>query len=106
MSLQAAIWAVNLVRAGGTYIPASTLVTRQEDDDPYPDRAARTFKTLTAREFEILDALGRGKANKQIAYELDLAEGTVKVHLSKIMKKTKARNRTEVALMASKRPKS
>ena len=44
-----------------------------------------------------MDALRRGKANKIIAYELNLRESTVKVHVRNIMKKLKATNRTEVA---------
>jgi len=46
-------------------------------------------------------ALRRGKANKVIAYELNMRESTVKVHVRNIMKKLKARNRTEVAFMAN-----
>ena len=43
-----------------------------------------------------MEALRRGKANKIIAYELNLRESTVKVHVRNIMKKVKATNRTEV----------
>ena len=39
-------------------------------------------------------------ANKQIAYELNMSEHTVKVHLRHIMRKLKARNRTEVAVLS------
>jgi hypothetical protein len=42
-------------------------------------------------------SLREGKANKIIAYELNMCESTVKVHVRNIMKKLKARNRTEVA---------
>jgi DNA-binding NarL/FixJ family response regulator len=45
--------------------------------------------------------LRQGKANKQIAYELNMREGTVKVHIRNIMRKLKAKNRTEVAILAS-----
>ena len=44
----------------------------------------------------MLTALREGKANKIIAYDLNMCEGTVKVHVRNIMKKLKARNRTEV----------
>jgi len=47
----------------------------------------------------VVRALCRGKANKVIAYELNMCESTVKVHVRNIMKKLKAKNRTEVAVM-------
>jgi DNA-binding NarL/FixJ family response regulator len=49
----------------------------------------------------VVEALCRGKANKQIAFELGMCESTVKVHVRHIMRKLKARNRTEVAMMVS-----
>jgi DNA-binding NarL/FixJ family response regulator len=52
---------------------------------------------FTAREADVVEALRQGKANKIIAYELNLCESTVKVHIRSIMRKLKATNRTEVA---------
>ncbi|TGV73883.1 response regulator transcription factor, partial [Mesorhizobium sp. M00.F.Ca.ET.158.01.1.1] len=52
---------------------------------------------FTTREAAVVEALRTGKANKIIAYELNLCESTVKVHIRNIMKKLKATNRTEVA---------
>jgi DNA-binding NarL/FixJ family response regulator len=56
---------------------------------------------FTARQTAVVEALRRGKANKIIAYELNMRESTVKVHVRNIMKKLRARNRTEVAFMTS-----
>jgi DNA-binding NarL/FixJ family response regulator len=56
---------------------------------------------FTARQAAVVEALRRGKANKIIAYELKMRESTVKVHVRAIMKKLKARNRTEVAFLAN-----
>jgi len=56
---------------------------------------------FTARQAAVVEALRRGKANKVIAYELNMRESTVKVHVRNIMKKLKARSRTEVAFMAN-----
>ena len=53
---------------------------------------------LTARQIAVGEAIRQGKANKQIAYELDMRESTVKVHIRNIMKKLNAKNRTEVAV--------
>ena len=54
-------------------------------------------KNRTARQAAVVDALRQGKSNKIIAYELNMRESTVKVHVRNIMKKLNARNRTEVA---------
>ena len=54
---------------------------------------------FTQRQAEILDCLRRGMANKLIAYELDMCESTVKVHIRHIMKKLNATNRTQVAYL-------
>ena len=51
----------------------------------------------------MLQALKQGKANKLIAHELNMREGTVKVHVRNIMRKLHAKNRTEVAIWASSR---
>jgi len=56
--------------------------------------------TLTGREVAVLDALFKGKANKVIAHELNVRESTVKVHVRNLIKKFKAKNRTEVAYLA------
>jgi DNA-binding NarL/FixJ family response regulator len=55
---------------------------------------------LTERQMEVVEEIRHGKANKQIAYELKMSEHTVKVHLRHIMRKLKARNRTEVAVLS------
>jgi DNA-binding NarL/FixJ family response regulator len=56
---------------------------------------------FTRRQVAVIDALRKGKANKIIAYELNMCESTVKVHVRNIMKKLNAKNRTEVAYLAS-----
>ena len=49
----------------------------------------------------MVEAIRQRKPNKIIAYELNMCESTVKVHVRAIMKKLKARNRTEVAYLYS-----
>ncbi|NML44531.1 response regulator transcription factor [Ramlibacter sp. G-1-2-2] len=49
--------------------------------------AERRLATLTAREFEVLQHVMSGRLNKQIAYDLDIAEKTVKVHRARAMEK-------------------
>jgi two-component system, NarL family, response regulator len=59
--------------------------------------------SLTGRELHILRLVAGGKANKEIAYELGLSEGTVKSHINAITSKLGVNSRTEAALMAYKR---
>jgi DNA-binding NarL/FixJ family response regulator len=51
---------------------------------------------LTPRQRDVLASLTRGLSNKQIAHELDIAEGTVKIHLAALFAHFGARNRTEL----------
>jgi DNA-binding NarL/FixJ family response regulator len=54
---------------------------------------------FTPRQTAVVESLRRGKANKVIAFELNMCESTVKVHVRNVMRKLKARNRTEVAFL-------
>lgn len=53
---------------------------------------------LSRRETQIVALIRQAKANKEIAYELCLSEGTVKEYLNRIYKKLQVKNRTELAL--------
>jgi DNA-binding NarL/FixJ family response regulator len=55
---------------------------------------------LTAQQLRVLQLLGTGKLNKEIAYELDIAEPTVKVHVSAILQKLKVYSRTQAVVLA------
>jgi len=55
---------------------------------------------LSPRETEILSCLVNGLSNKEIANQLDITEGTVKVHLKGILKKIRVHNRTQAAIWA------
>lgn len=58
---------------------------------------------LTRREAEILTALGTGKANKQIAFDLGVTEQAVKYHLTNVYRKLGAQNRVEALRLAAER---
>jgi DNA-binding NarL/FixJ family response regulator len=102
VSLDVAIEAMRLVRAGGVFVPASSLIASRRSAAEGAVAARQTRHAMfTARQSAVVEALRRGKANKIIAYELNMRESTVKVHVRNIMKKLRAKNRTEVAFMAS-----
>ena len=56
---------------------------------------------LSARELNVLEGLKEGLPNKQIARQLEITEATVKVHVKSILRKTGVRNRTQVAMWAT-----
>ena len=95
VNLNVVVGAISLARAGGLFVPASSLMAVQ----PAKETAATSplCGLLTDRQAAVAEAISRGKPNKVIAYELNLCESTVKVHIRGIMKKLQARNRTEVA---------
>lgn len=61
---------------------------------------------LTEQERRILDLIAAGKSNKLIARELDIAEGTVKVHVKHLLRKLNLRSRVEAAVWAIERKRS
>lgn len=99
MSLKIVSEAIRLVQAGGMYVPASSLLATQRPNEVRGAEPNSRLSGLTHRQLAVLEAVRRGKANKIIAYELNMCESTVKVHLRNIMKKLRARNRTEAAFM-------
>jgi len=92
-----AVEAVRLVCAGGTFAPAATLLSSWRSTNGAD--SAPLIEGFTQRQAQILDCLRRGMANKLIAYELNMCESTVKVHIRNIMKKLSATNRTQVVYL-------
>ncbi|MFE6480522.1 response regulator [Streptomyces rochei] len=70
-------------------------VAVQSDDSPDPRLAS-----LTEREREILEVLGQGWTNTEIAERLHLAESTVKTHVGRILAKTGSRDRVQAVILA------
>ena len=96
LRFEIAIEAVRFVLAGGTYVPIDFLLMSSLPRDP--SEALQPTSGVTARELAVVRAIQRGKSNKVIAYELGMCESTVKVHVRRVMKKLKAKNRTDVAI--------
>jgi DNA-binding NarL/FixJ family response regulator len=88
---------IDLALAGGVFVPASSVFAVRQLLETTSETARPLAGMFTLRQAEVVEALRRGKANKIIAYKLNLRESTVKVHIRNIMKKLKATNRTEVA---------
>jgi two-component system nitrate/nitrite response regulator NarL len=65
--------------------------------------ASRNSAELTDRERDILSCLAAGMSNKLVARELDITEGTVKVHVKNLLKKLNFRSRVEAAVWAVER---
>jgi DNA-binding NarL/FixJ family response regulator len=98
--------AIDLVLAGGVALPEPLLarwigIPTAERQPPCEEEAAECDDCpyLTSRETDVLARLRKGKPNKIIAYELNISESTVKVHVRNIMKKMRATNRTQVAVL-------
>ncbi|MEM9500839.1 MAG: response regulator transcription factor [Pseudomonadota bacterium] len=85
--------ALAAVREGDSWFPPTELET---DDD-----LAR-MASLTPAQRRILGAVRQGLLNKQIAYELEISEATVKAHITAIFRKLGVNNRTQAVLLAAK----
>ncbi len=98
------IQALRLIQVGGTFIPPNILLGPFEGMQAAKEGGGvfspTLLKDFTPRQSEVLQLLREGKSNKIIAYELNMQESTVKVHVRQIMKKLKAINRTQVAIFA------
>lgn len=56
---------------------------------------------LTPTQLKVLEGVNSGLLNKQIAFDLGIAEATVKAHMTALMRKLRVRNRTQAAIAAS-----
>ncbi|MCQ4632350.1 MULTISPECIES: response regulator transcription factor [Shinella] len=88
--------AISLALSGGIFISTESLPELRRLMSVADQQERKRAEIFTYREEDVIAMLKLGKANKIIAYELDLQESTVKVHIRNIMKKLKVRNRTEV----------
>jgi two-component system NarL family response regulator len=86
--------AIRAVHAGQTYLPAGVAASLAAQM-PRPD--------LSAREIQVLELIVQGLANKQIAYQLSIAEHTVKNHVKNILGKLGVQDRTQAATAAIQR---
>ncbi len=92
--------ALRLVLSGGVYVPPAFLDRFQAGRIPVA-AASLDALGLTPRQHDVLRLLGRGQPNKEIARVLGLAEGTVKLHISAILRALGVDNRTQAVLAAA-----
>lgn len=99
--------ALKLVISGGVYLPPNLLNLSEPRSDWRPEIRRQTIPPhgslarLTVRQREVLTLLAEGKSNKEIAQDLGLAAGTVKIHVSSIFKALNVNNRTLAVIAAN-----
>ncbi|WP_210530284.1 response regulator transcription factor [Rubellimicrobium arenae] len=87
------------IAAGGVFVPEGVVI---EDEVPAtgPEEAIRRLSQLTRQQARILELICEGKLNKQIAFDLSIADATVKAHVTAIMRKLGVQTRTQAVLLA------
>ncbi|NHI00078.1 MULTISPECIES: response regulator transcription factor [Oceanimonas] len=88
--------ALNTVLEGDGWFPEGISL----EDAPEDDMAER-LASLTPQQFKVLTMLSEGKLNKQIAYELEVSEATIKAHVTAIFRKLDVKNRTQAVIALS-----
>jgi DNA-binding NarL/FixJ family response regulator len=91
------VGAVRAVLRGGVWTPEGFIP--DSDAESRDDPLAR-LQDLTPQQMRILQLVCEGKLNKQIAYDLGIAETTVKAHISAILRKLGVQSRTQAVLIA------
>lgn len=99
--------ALEQVLSGQVYLPSDVIRSaqdststrqRRQDDNAIPPEM---LNSLTRRQLLVLERMANGESNKQIAYNLCIAETTVKAHVSAILRKLNVHNRIQAVLSAS-----
>lgn len=94
MALERLLEAIRHVYQGHQYLPPEIAMRIGEQ---------RLLPELTPRLLEVLELVGRGLSNKEIAAELGLTEGTVKIHVTNLLAKLGVSDRTQALITAIKR---
>ena len=111
LSVVEMVAAIEDILAGGIYVPDLarhqldiSATESAEDHPPLPCApiSAGAAESLSIRQIEVLHLIGQGRANKEIARALDIAERTVKAHATRIFEALGAENRTQAVLAAQK----
>jgi DNA-binding NarL/FixJ family response regulator len=92
--------AVETVLGGGIAAPAE--IELSAEGDPEVSDLIRRLQTLTPQQTRVLGMLAEGLLNKQIAYELNISEATIKAHVSAILQKLGVDSRTQAVIRLAK----
>lgn len=92
--------ALNAMLDGDVWLPESVRVKIQDVDENF-SKLAENVASLTPSQYKVLCYMRDGLLNKQIGYNLDIAEATVKAHVTAIFRKLGINNRTQAVLIAS-----
>ncbi|MDK1374554.1 MULTISPECIES: response regulator transcription factor [unclassified Sinorhizobium] len=90
---------IRTVASGDSYVAPTLSAKLLSNPSPAAVSKSDLIAELTAREHEVLRLVASGMSNKQVARKLDLQEKTVKHHMTQIMTKLGAANRTEAAMV-------
>jgi len=94
--------AVAAVLAGDTWLPAELVTAVSQAKDLIDHDFASRLEQLTPQQFRVLKMIANGLLNKQIAYEMNVQETTVKQHVSAILRKLNVNNRTLAGILFEK----
>ncbi|SBT17444.1 Transcriptional activator protein ExaE [Marinomonas gallaica] len=92
--------AIGAILEGDTWLPAGMADKLENQPAPNLDMQRRVAE-LTPQQYKVLCYLHEGLLNKQIAYELNISEATVKAHITAIFRKLNINNRTQAVLVVS-----
>lgn len=91
--------AVHAVIAGDIWTPSD--IDLDQAHDPEIEALINKIRTLTPQQTRVLTMLAEGLLNKQIAYELNVSEATVKAHVSAVLQKLGVDSRTQAVILLS-----
>lgn len=96
--------AIEQILNGNVYLP-SDIIRSQKSPSRHshhsePSIPPELLQALTRKQLLVLERMTKGESNKQIAYNLDIAETTVKAHVSAILRKLNVHNRVQAILSA------
>lgn len=90
--------AIDTVLEGGIWLPKHIEFNADQKIDLAHQKLAKQLSQLTPQQYIVLTQIADGQLNKQIAYDLDIKETTVKKHVSAILLKLEVNNRTLAGL--------
>ncbi|RVU30257.1 MULTISPECIES: response regulator transcription factor [Neptunomonas] len=94
--------AIVAVLEGEEWLPREITESTEDDVTEEERKFAAALASLTPQQFRVLTMLTEGLLNKQIAYELNVSEATIKAHVTAILRKLGVHSRTQAVIAAQK----